>query len=171
MDYYSVDSIQTEGELVPSTFNVTVPGLGFLIGEEGDIEAGTEVELPLWLAVPLASSRISSDSDIAFIDIGEPRAFEMDVLNSLKSDPKSVDLRALSPEFTYLALYWLQLFASEELAVTLQKTIQSRTGEIFSAAAAKRQATESLITLDEYERSLYKIASLSTRDVLDFDKS
>lgn len=166
-----MDSIQTEGERVPATFNVDVPGLGVLIGEDGtDIKAGTEMELPLWLAVPLASSRISPDSDIAFIDIGEPSSFEIDVLNSLKSDPTAVDLRALSPHFTHLALYWLQLFGSEELASTLYKSIQTRTSDIFSAAAAKRQSVESLGTLDNFERSLYKIASLSTRDILEFEK-
>lgn len=53
--YYSVDAILTDAQKVPCTFELTVPGLGFLEGNmSGDMKQGSKVELPLWLGEMLA---------------------------------------------------------------------------------------------------------------------
>ena len=53
--YYDVDAILTDAQKVPCTFELTVPGLGYLEGNmSGDIKAGSKVELPLWLGEMLA---------------------------------------------------------------------------------------------------------------------
>jgi GINS complex subunit 3 len=57
--YYSVDAILTDAQKVPCTFELTVPGLGFLEGNMGgDMKAGSKVELPLWLGEMLALSYV-----------------------------------------------------------------------------------------------------------------
>lgn len=53
--YYDVDAILTDAQKVPCTFELTVPGLGFLEGNmTGDMKQGSKVELPLWLGEMLA---------------------------------------------------------------------------------------------------------------------
>lgn len=53
--YYDVDAILTDAQKVPCTFELTVPGLGYLEGNmSGDIKSGSKVELPLWLGEMLA---------------------------------------------------------------------------------------------------------------------
>lgn len=53
--YYDVDAILTDAQKVPCTFELTVPGLGYLEGNmSGDIKQGSKVELPLWLGEMLA---------------------------------------------------------------------------------------------------------------------
>lgn len=53
--YYDIDAILTDAQKVPCTFELTVPGLGFLEGNmSGDIKQGSKVELPLWLGEMLA---------------------------------------------------------------------------------------------------------------------
>ncbi len=48
--YYDVDAILTDAQKVPCTFELTVPGLGYLEGNmSGDMKQGSKVELPLWL--------------------------------------------------------------------------------------------------------------------------
>jgi hypothetical protein len=53
--YYDVDAILTDAQKVPCTFELTVPGLGFLEGNmSGEMKQGSKVELPLWLGEMLA---------------------------------------------------------------------------------------------------------------------
>jgi len=73
MSYYDVDAILTDGQKLPCTFEIDVPGLGYLDGNPGgtvrfvndarqslltllQIKAGTKLDLPLWLGVMLAVS-------------------------------------------------------------------------------------------------------------------
>lgn len=177
MHYYSIDDIETEGQRVPATFEVDVPRLGWLRGDEsvhrisresGTITKDTRLDLPLWLAGPLASTRVSPGSDDAFVVLEEPQAFTADTLNALKSGPASADLREQSPVFTHLGLYWLDLFQSEELSRVLYETIQARAAEILDAAVAQRGMSPSL---DEYERQLYKASSATVRDLKKWQRS
>jgi hypothetical protein len=58
--YYDVDAILTDAQKVPCTFELTVPGLGFLEGNmSGDMKQGSKVELPLWLGEMLALRYVS----------------------------------------------------------------------------------------------------------------
>lgn len=73
MSYYDVDAILTDAQKLPCTFEIDVPGLGYLDGNPGgtvrsescalgkantllQIKAGTKLDLPLWLGVMLAVS-------------------------------------------------------------------------------------------------------------------
>ncbi|KAL2368807.1 DNA replication protein, partial [Blastomyces gilchristii] len=55
MSYYDLDAILTDAQKLPCTFELEVPGLGYLDGNVGeDIKPGTRIDLPLWLGEMLA---------------------------------------------------------------------------------------------------------------------
>jgi len=112
--YYDVDAILTDAQKVPCTFELTVPGLGYLEGNmSGDMKQGSKVELPLWLGEMLALSQSLNTSSLVTID--PPSALSPRVLNALKADPRTVDLRALAPHFYNLGARILELFEEEEM--------------------------------------------------------
>lgn len=100
MSYYDIDAILTDAQKVPCTFEITVPGLGYIDGNAGqDMKEGTKVELPLWLAEMLAVSQNQTGTPILTLDM--PTALSPRVLNALKADPKTVDLRALAQHVSF----------------------------------------------------------------------
>jgi GINS complex subunit 3 len=74
MSYYDIDAILTDSQKLPCTFELDVPGLGYLEGNVGGtvrsyerdwrclytdtdkIKAGTKIDLPMWLGIMLAVS-------------------------------------------------------------------------------------------------------------------
>jgi hypothetical protein len=135
--YYSVDAILTDAQKVPCTFELTVPGLGFLEGNvSGDMKQGSKVELPLWLGEMLALSYVEllqysttlheADTDnsqslntSSLVTLDPPSALSPRVLNALKADPRTVDLRALAPHFYDLGARILELFEEEDMIEVL----------------------------------------------------
>lgn len=133
--YYSVDAILTDAQKVPCTFELTVPGLGFLEGNmSGDMKQGSKVELPLWLGEMLALRYINSKQSFkmsllklcsqslntsSLVTLDPPTALAPRVLNALKADPRTVDLRALAPHFYDLGARILELFEEEEMIEVL----------------------------------------------------
>jgi GINS complex subunit 3 len=134
--YYDVDAILTDAQKVPCTFELTVPGLGFLEGNmTGDMKQGSKVELPLWLGEMLAlrsvyhyevlyllcTDRSNSQSlnTSSLVTLDPPSALSPRVLNALKADPRTVDLRALALHFYDLGARILELFDEEEMIEVL----------------------------------------------------
>jgi GINS complex subunit 3 len=80
MSYYDVDAILTDSQKLPCTFELDVPGLGYLEGNAGgtvrslspflsthkitcglradsvQVKAGTKIDLPMWLGIMLSVS-------------------------------------------------------------------------------------------------------------------
>ena len=142
MSYYDIDAILTDAQKVPCTFELTVPGLGYVEGNmSGDMKQGSKVELPLWLGEMLAlryiirSSCMPRDTSYkqrfihttisqslntsSLVTIDHPTALAPRVLNALKADPRTVDLRALAPHFYNLGSRILELFEEEEMIEVL----------------------------------------------------
>ena len=93
MSYYSPNEILISSLAAPSTFLLTVPGLGFLSSASTpDIQKGQTLPLPLYLASFLAHQSLGTHPAITH---DFPAFLEARVMNALKADPKSVDLRAL----------------------------------------------------------------------------
>ena len=78
------------------------------------MKQGSKVELPLWLAEMLAVSNPSGNSSLATLDL--PPALSQRVMNALKADPKTVDLRAQAQHFYNIGARMLELFEEEEMA-------------------------------------------------------
>ena len=81
------------------------------------MKQGTRVELPLWLGEMLAVGQRLGTSPLVTLDL--PNALSQRVLNALKADPKTVDLRALAPHFYGLGTRILELFEEEEMVDVL----------------------------------------------------
>ena len=77
------------------------------------MKQGTRVELPLWLGEMLAVGQRLGTPPLVTLDL--PNALSQRVLNALKADPKTVDLRALAPHFYGLGARILELFEEEEM--------------------------------------------------------
>lgn len=86
--YLDIDAIFAEQQKVTCTFEIDVPGLGYLDGgKERDIKKGATMQLPFWLAVPLLQSSICK------FDIPPP--FAQRVRNALTAEARSVRLSSL----------------------------------------------------------------------------
>ncbi|OKL59863.1 DNA replication complex GINS protein psf3 [Talaromyces atroroseus] len=168
MSYYDIDAILTDAQKLPCTFELEVPGLGFLEGNPGEnIKTGTQVDLPLWLGEMLSIGARLGTSRLVTLDL--PSALSERVLNALKANPRTVDLRALAPHFYSLGIRVLELFEEEEMADILSDTFRKRAAEIADHAHNSRGAlgegVEFLRGLDETERQLFRIAHDSAKEV------
>ena len=79
------------------------------------IKKGSQVALPLWLGGYLAVQ--SFGTPVLSIDL--PTSLAPRVLNALKANPKTVDLRAQAPHFYDLAARALELFEEDEIVEVL----------------------------------------------------
>ncbi|KAI7089227.1 hypothetical protein KC356_g2646 [Hortaea werneckii] len=163
--YYSPTAILTDSQKAPTTFTLAVPTLTPL-NNGSAIEEGTKLDLPLWLAEMLAVSKPAgpaSPTSLASLDM--PFALGPRVLNALKADPKSVDVRAQAPWFYGLGERMLELFEDEEVGEVLLETFKQRALEIADKSqntrAAMSQAGDGadfMSGLDETERQLFRAA-------------
>ncbi|MCJ1424188.1 DNA replication protein [Sticta canariensis] len=119
MSYYDVDAILTDAQKVPCTFELEIPGLGYIDDNTGgDIKKGARVLLPLWLGELLAVQRLGT-STVVNLDL--PASIAPRVLNALKADARTVDLRGLAAHFYGLAARVLDLFEEEEVVDVLSE--------------------------------------------------
>ncbi|PGH11664.1 DNA replication complex GINS protein psf3 [Polytolypa hystricis UAMH7299] len=161
MSYYDINAILTDAQKLPCTFEIDVPGLGYLEGNTGeDVKRGTRIDLPLWLGEMLAVGARSGSNPLVTLDL--PPALSEKVMNALKADPRTVDLRSLAPHFYRLGVRILQLFEEEEMVDILTDTFKKRAMEIADHAHNTRGAlgdgVEFLRGLDETERQLFRAA-------------
>ncbi|SZF04753.1 unnamed protein product [Blumeria hordei] len=176
MSYYDLDSILTDAQKVPCTFEFDVPGLGYLDNNVGHtLKSSTRVELPLWLAEMLAVSSISTTKTLVTLDL--PQCLAPRVMNALKADPISVDIRTLAPNFYGLGARVLELFEEEEVCDILMQTWRARAAVINDHASntgTNRRhgiggvgsgGAEFLRSLDEAERELFRASHDSMKRV------
>ncbi|OJD23222.1 DNA replication complex GINS protein psf3, partial [Blastomyces percursus] len=155
MSYYDLDAILTDAQKLPCTFELEVPGLGYLDGNVGeDIKPGTRIDLPLWLGEMLAVGARTNSSPLVNLEL--PSALSEKVLNALKADPRTVDLRSLAPHFYRLGVRMLELVEAEEMVDVLMETFKKRAMEIADHAhnshGSLGDGVEFLRGLDETER-------------------
>ncbi|KAK6362974.1 DNA replication protein [Orbilia blumenaviensis] len=166
--YYDIDAILTDAQKIPCTFEVDVPGLGYLDGNDNaDMKAGTKLEMPIWLAEILAVSEQLGTK--TFIHTNIPHALSAPVMNALKANPLSVNLRDLATHYYSLGERMVNLVedAEDELVDTLSETFRRRTIEIADHAVnpkgALGEGTEFLMGLEESERQIFRAAHDSTK--------
>lgn len=128
MSYYSPDAIVTDSQKAPCTFELAVPHLTAL-NAGSKITPGTKLELPLWLAEMLAVSRPGQGAEsLATLDM--PTALGPRVMNALRADPKSVDIRAQAQFFYGMGERMLELFDEEEVADVLSDVSMNLFGRL-----------------------------------------
>lgn len=118
MAYYNCESILTDSQKAPCTFELAVPHLTAL-NNGSAVEKDTKLDLPLWMAEMLAVSKPAGPASSSLATLDMPPALGQRVLNALRADPKSVDLRAQAPYFYGLGERMLELFEEEEMVEVL----------------------------------------------------
>lgn len=150
---------------VPCTFELDVPALGYLDNNASHpLKSGTKVSLPLWLAEMLAVSSPSASKSLVTLDL--PDCLSGRVMNALKADPKSVDVRSQAQYFYGLGVRLLELFEEEEVCDVLMESWRRRaveiqdhagnTGRSGGAGVGGGDGVEFLRGLDEGERALFR---------------
>lgn len=168
-DYFDLDDILASAEKVPTKFNLTVPGIGHLDNQPGQpIMQNTKVDLPLWLASVLAVTTINEDE--AFIDLLTPDYLSNTVKNAIKSDAVSIDLHSILPNYYKVAEKWCTMFNDEELAEIIKKLCKDRSFEInnYASNTTKQISNNFILSLDEFEKKLYKKTVESNRNLRDW---
>ena len=132
MSYYDIDTILTDAQKLPCTFQIDVPGLGYLDGNAGGtIKAGTKLDLPLWLGVMLAVSNSNDPRSQPLVSLDFPAPLQQRVINALKADPRTVDLRAQAPHFYAVGSKMMDLFEDEDVVdVLLDVSIRCLAGDL-----------------------------------------
>nr|CAB3237858.1 probable ATP-dependent RNA helicase DHX35 [Phallusia mammillata] len=160
-NYLSIDDILMSSEKIPSSFQVSVKGLGFLdpSTHKKDIDVGTKMDLPLWLAGSLAHSRRK------FITTDFTKPYKSTYREILKADASVVDLHKLGPHFYSFGQQLLTLEHGESilLAKTLVLAFSDRFRRImdWSSNALGCDTSQRMDGLDEVERTLYRIGQKS----------
>lgn len=104
----------------------------------------------------------------SLVTLDLPAALGPRVMNALKADPKSVDMRALAQHFYALGERILELFEEEDVCDVLMDSWRRRAAEISDHASHVGQGqrtavgggdgVEFLRGLDEWERDLFRKA-------------
>lgn len=175
--YLDIDAIFAEQQKVTCTFEIDVPGLGYLDGgKERDIKKGATMQLPFWLAVPLLQSSICK------FDIPPP--FAQRVRNALTAEARSVRLSSL----VGVGNYWyahgrnireiLDGQQDKSMGDVLSETFQKRLMDLMdqaqhfagagvgigvSSAGTGDAGQEFREGLDQTERELFALAQESAR--------
>ncbi|AET37766.1 DNA replication protein PSF3 Ecym_2006 [Eremothecium cymbalariae DBVPG len=178
MGYYDVDEILAAGTKFSCKFNYDIPGLGYLEGNPGrQLNKNAKIELPLWLASVLAIVTGDQEHDdeeaLPFVQFLSPEMFSSKVVNAIKSDAPTLDVHSISGQFYTLGIKWATLFSDVELAGVINKMLLERALEInrhassvsVDAGVAPSDSTGTLLmTLDEFEKKLYKETHDTYRD-------
>lgn len=139
--------------------------------------------------LPLDATLIdrSNTGSAPLVTLDFPQPLQQRVVNALKADPRTVDLRAQAPHFYALGAKILDLFEDEDIAdvlmevslrashlqatpgLTASQTFRKRAAEIADHAhnpkGAMGEGAEFLRGLDEIERQLFKSAHEGAKHV------
>eukprot|EP00823_Brevimastigomonas_motovehiculus_P008139 TRINITY_DN7410_c0_g1_i1.p1 TRINITY_DN7410_c0_g1~~TRINITY_DN7410_c0_g1_i1.p1 ORF type:complete len:188 (+),score=32.82 TRINITY_DN7410_c0_g1_i1:109-672(+) len=150
--YYDIDIILAEAEEIPSTFLIDAEDVGYLdeSADDKDIKQETKLDLPLWLAKPLASKNV--------LRLDPPRCFTSRYKTIIYADPIAADL----PFYFYELLIPLVEFWPD-IAEWANRVYISRYGEMLKRSPFFPTSDFSAFTerLTCLEKSLFAAKSAS----------
>ncbi|KAK7202965.1 hypothetical protein BZA70DRAFT_284394 [Myxozyma melibiosi] len=169
--YYDIDDFIADGQKIPCIFQTAVPEMGYLEhgrSESTDIRHGARLELPLWLAEPLAMG-VSDEFPNGLVMVSTPAPFTSKIINALKANAVNVDLRSLTMYFFRLAQRWLELTGDHTLLAQISAAFKERAVVVNDYAYNTRStslmtdSSEFMGKLDDTEVKLYKAAHVASR--------
>ncbi|KAK8730729.1 hypothetical protein OTU49_007894 [Cherax quadricarinatus] len=161
--YFSINDILATNERVPCKFEKAAYGVGYLDPSSGskDLEAGTKLELPCWLARALYSRR-------RIVSCQLPKTFKERYREILKAEASLVDLHMFSPHFYEFGQHLLPLAGPEApiLGTLLVETLRERLRSIMDTSlnSLEDEASSHTTKLDELERSLFRTGRKTFHD-------
>ncbi|XP_075981267.1 DNA replication complex GINS protein Psf3 [Anticarsia gemmatalis] len=131
-NYLSITDILVTNEKIPCKFLHDLPKMGFLdpSAAEDDLKAGTNVEIPLWLAESLYSRRPP------LVSVELPKIYKDSYREILNADACTVDMHKLSQYFYELGCYIAKHDIKGEVTSTLINTFRQRFRLLLSASVA-----------------------------------
>ncbi|XP_068722499.1 DNA replication complex GINS protein PSF3-like [Montipora capricornis] len=169
LDYFDLDDIIATQGRIPSTLEVQIYNLGFLdpSSEGNDLQSGTKLELPFWLAKELCNRR----RKIVSVEI--PRAYKDGYREIFKADASVVDLHRLGPYFYEYGTKLLHFDFEEnsQMASSLQETFIKRFRKIMDSSqhSAHQDATFLTSKLDHIERQVFTAGRKGVQDFLQWE--
>lgn len=114
MRYLDIDHILSEAERVPCKFLISVDELGHLdsANNEVDLQSGTKVELPLWLATYLAECKI--------VDVELPKHYGSKMRDAILAGAAPINLKDFSHYYFDVGLKLSKLLNDIDLQRTMR---------------------------------------------------
>ncbi|KAI5679042.1 hypothetical protein M9H77_09992 [Catharanthus roseus] len=159
-NYYDIDDILAEEEMVPAIFQESAYGVGLLESSDDTnmVEAGSKAELPFWLSCDLHGRGV--------ISIDLPPWFRRDsrTRKEIGADAAHVDLRSRCQYFYELGLKIAPLVGDKTIGPFLLVAFQTRYKEVLVKAhtATPAVAPKYLTLLTNEEAKLYEVGQSST---------
>ncbi|XP_035646751.1 DNA replication complex GINS protein PSF3 [Oncorhynchus keta] len=155
-NFLSLDDILLSHERLPSRTECTFPGLGFLekSSDSRDIQEGTKMEMPLFLAKGLYERKRR------VVSVELPKVYKEGWRTVFNADPTVVDLHKMGPYYYGLGSQLLH-FDSPENPEIAQAVLQTFIGRfrrtMDSSQNAYNEDTSALVErLDYLERALFR---------------
>ncbi|KAK6318369.1 DNA replication complex GINS protein PSF3 [Coregonus clupeaformis] len=155
-NFFSLDDILLSHERLPSRTECTFPRLGFLekSSDSRDIQEGTKMEMPLFLAKGLYERKRR------VVSVELPKVYKEGWRTVFNADPTVVDLHKMGPYYYGLGSQMLH-FDSPENPEIAQAVLQTFIGRfrrtMDSSQNAYNEDTSALVErLDYLERALFR---------------
>lgn len=160
--YWSVDEMLAEDERVPIKWTSDAKSVGYLDPSSGseDVQRGTSMEVPLWLAEELKSRRLA--------DVELPAHFSRKSRAQITADATAARLREKSPHFYSVGLRLAPLLSvpheGEDLSRDVHATLADRAAGILNKAKTGLGGDVSVYRgmLTDLEQQLFDAASAFT---------
>ncbi|KAI9316058.1 hypothetical protein BX666DRAFT_289833 [Dichotomocladium elegans] len=164
-EYYDIDSILAESIKIPCIFLHSLEGSLNLTGDGTEVAQNSRIELPFWLAKPLARYTLPNDDYIIKLEL--PRPYGYRVRNNLDASPTAVDFRLLCPYFYLFGRKLVDLIEDKRLPTILEKTFKTRLREVmdYTQTGSTTVNQDFLQRLDETEKELFKAGQESATQV------
>ncbi|KAF3448834.1 hypothetical protein FNV43_RR09743 [Rhamnella rubrinervis] len=157
-NYYDLDDIIAEEEIVSVVFQKEVNGVGIDPSSETDcVKPGSKVELPFWLANELHLRQVGT--------MKVPACFNQKTRLELGADATCVDLRSRSPYFYEFGCKIAPLVGDRDLGSFLLSAFKNRYQEVLAKghSAAFSAASKCSTLLTREETTMYEAAQSSMK--------
>lgn len=178
--YYDLDDILAESQKFSGSFKIDVNDVGFLMNAtpKSKIQTKDKVELPFWLVKILAQIFISQDDENnpeTLFSVERPEYLSKLATNYYKASPLHADLSVTS-HFYKIVEKWCSFIDQPALVDTVFEMLVARVGKIndlsFNVSENHtRENSEFLMSLDAFEKELFKVSSEAYADSKSWLKS
>ncbi|KAK5583512.1 hypothetical protein RB653_005108 [Dictyostelium firmibasis] len=162
MSYFDINDILAEEQKITCNFFYDAYNLGQL--EEGsrdsDMKKGSSIDLPYWMALPLAKSN--------FVSVIMPLSYQDEYKNKLNTEPNLISMRNF-PYYDKIGVQLSDFFGDRKLKLLLFKAFRDRFLDIYKKSVNLKETDISKIlgNMTYQEREVFTYGYKSS---LEYDK-